>query len=194
MLGTADLVALSPDGSKAIVQWGPSCGQLVQKPVGQVALRDLATSTDVVLPGLSASDHINVAWSPDGTRVATEVVGSHHVVVFDDQGHQFSQFARPASSQDGIGWTADGLVLVDLGNDKTAVVRTYDASSGQAISELARIPQVYANGQSGALRDATRRFGAHCRGLDLCRVGERHRCADVRADLDDRGRQIGDRP
>ncbi len=147
----ADIVGLSPDGVKAVVQWDATCAQLAGQPSGQVAMRDLATKRDVVLPELSGGGQVNVAWSPDGARLAAEPYGTHHVVVYDVQGRRFTEFDRPISSQDGLGWTADGLILVDLGNDKTAVLRTYDSGTGRAIGEIARVPQVRVGGNHGPL-------------------------------------------
>jgi YD repeat-containing protein len=168
----ADVVALSPDASKAVVQWGPGCSALTRQPSGQVALRDIAANRDVVLPEISGGGQVNVAWNPDGTRVATQPYGTRHAVIYDAQGRLFVQFDRPKSSQDGLGWTADGLVFVDLGVDRTAVLRTYDSGTGRAVGELARIPQVYVGGDHGplvtpqvsAIRDAGGRTYVELRG------------------------------
>jgi hypothetical protein len=58
-----------------------------------------------------------------------------------------SQFVRPASSQDVVAWNANGLMLVDLGRDGTAVVRRYDPSTGRPTAELGRLPQVELDGR-----------------------------------------------
>ena len=86
--------------------------------------------------------NVNFAWSPQNDRVAAEPVGSHHVFVYGADGALLSQFDHPASSQDGIGWTSRGLILVDLGFDRTAVLRVYDTATGLPITEVGRAPTI----------------------------------------------------
>jgi hypothetical protein len=151
LVSNADIVALSPDASKAIVRWDGDCASNAAQPNGQVALRDLATKQDTLLGGVPAALADEAAWSPDGSRVAILPAGVPHVVVYNAQGGVVGQLDRPSSGQSVVGWTSSGFLLVDLGNDKTAVVRLYDPVSGQPITPLVRVPQVPADGDHGAL-------------------------------------------
>jgi hypothetical protein len=151
LVANADVVALSPDASKAIVRWDGDCASNAAEPNGQVALRDLTTKQDTVLKEIAPAFADDAAWSPDGSRVAVMPVGVPHVVVYNAQGGVVGQLDRPSSGQTVVGWTSSGLLLVDLGNDKTAVVRLYDPVSGQPITPLVRVPQVPADGDHGAL-------------------------------------------
>jgi hypothetical protein len=151
LVSNADIVALSPDASKAIVRWDGDCASNTAQPNGQVALRDLATKQDTVLRSVPAALADEAAWSPDGSRVAILPAGVPHVVVYNAQGGVVGQLDRPGTGQSVVGWTSSGFLLVDLGNDKTAVVRLYDPVSGQPITPLVRVPQVPADGDHGAL-------------------------------------------
>ncbi len=141
----ANVGAITSDGAKAVVHWNAACAAHTGRQSGQYAIRDLATGDDVVLPEISGPVAVNVAFSPDGTRLAAQRVGTHHVVTYSAQGNLIGQFDLKDASQDGVGWTTDGLVLVDLGVDNTAVLRTYDPTSGQQVAVVARVPQVPQN-------------------------------------------------
>ena len=147
----ANLVALAPDGSKAVVQWNGGCATSAGKPAGQMAMRDLTNGTDTTLSEISGRGHVNGAWDPDGAHFAAEPAGTHHVVVYDAAGSAVGQVDHLPSSQDGLGWTSDGLILVDLGVDRTAVLRTYDPGTARSVRVLARVPEVAADGKQGAL-------------------------------------------
>jgi hypothetical protein len=151
LVSNADVVALSPDASRAIVRWDGDCATNAAQPNGQVALRDLAAQHDTVLSSVPAALADEAAWSPDGSRVAILPAGVPHVVVYNAQGGVVGQIDRPSSGQSVVGWTSSGFLLVDLGNDKTAVVRLYDPISGQPITPVVRVPQVPADGDHGAL-------------------------------------------
>jgi hypothetical protein len=151
LVANADVVALSPDASKAIVRWDGDCASNAAQPNGQVALRDIATKQDTVLSGVPTSLADEAAWSPDGSRVVVLPAGVPHVVVYNAQGGLVGQLDRPSTGQGVVGWTSSGLLLVDLGNDKTAVVRLYDPVTGQPIAAVVRVPQVPADGDHGPL-------------------------------------------
>jgi len=148
----ADVVAISPDAKKAIVRWDGNCATAAGQPGGQVAIRDIASGNDTVLNDLPTSLADEAAWSPDGSRVAIMPAGAQHVVVYDGAGGIVGQLDRPALGQPVVGWTSSGLLLVDLGLDKTAIVRRYDPGTGQPIQPpFVHVPQVQNDGDHGAL-------------------------------------------
>jgi hypothetical protein len=146
----ADVVALSPDDTKSVITWSAGCAAVANQPVNAVVLRDATAGTITPLTEISGGSSVNVTWSPDGNELAAEPVGSHHVFVYDSGGKLAAQFTHLASSQDALGWTTKGLVLVDLGNDRTAVLRTYDPANPTSQTVLGRAPLI-PNGTGGPL-------------------------------------------
>jgi hypothetical protein len=136
----ADVLALTPDASKAIITWSGPCAAAAQQPQGEIALRDGSSRTVTALPELHGA--VNFAWSPQGDRVAAQPVGSHHVFVYGVDGKLLSQFMHSPVSQDALDWTSQGLILVDLGFDRSAVLRVYDPTTGQGGTVIARVPTV----------------------------------------------------
>ena len=149
----ANVLSVSPDGTNAVVFWEAGCADPHGRPTGTTAVRDLATGFDHALD-LSAFSvrRDQLAWSPDGSRFAVDVVDAgpplrRSVRLYNIAGALVPQFVRPASSQDVVAWNANGLMLVDLGRDGTAVVRRYDPATGRPTAELGRLPQVELDGR-----------------------------------------------
>jgi hypothetical protein len=140
IIPNADVLALTPDASKAIITWSQACAPVAQQPQGEIALRDASSGTVTALKELHGA--VNFAWSPQGDRVAAEPVGSHHVFVYGADGKLLSQFVHSPVSQDALDWTSQGLILVDLGFDGSAVLRTYDPATGQGGTVLGRVPTI----------------------------------------------------
>jgi hypothetical protein len=140
LIPDADVLALTPDASKSIITWSGPCAAAAQQPQGEIALRDASSGTVTALPELHGA--VNFAWSPQSDRVAAEPVGSHHVFVYGADGKLLSQFVHSPVSQDAIDWTSQGLILVDLGFDRSAVLRVYDPATGQGGTVIARVPTV----------------------------------------------------
>jgi hypothetical protein len=148
----ANVLSISPDGTKAVVYWQGGCATPSGRPSGAAAVRDLATDADRAVDlGATSITYNQLAWSPDGTRFAVDApkLGppvTRTLRVFSADGALVSQFSRPSSSQDVVAWNAGGLLLVDLGHDGTAVVRQYDPGTGRPTVELGRRPEVELSG------------------------------------------------
>jgi WD40 repeat protein/tRNA A-37 threonylcarbamoyl transferase component Bud32 len=91
----------------------------------QVALLDLDTEKRVVVPAKQAGA---VAWSPDGTKLATAGDGEPAVWSTAD-GKQLRALGPPPAIVGALAWSPDGKRLALGGRDSK--VRIYDAATGE---------------------------------------------------------------
>jgi hypothetical protein len=155
LLDRADVVALSPEASKAVVSWDNECAATTGNDAGTTAVRDITSGAEIELPEVAGGD-VSAAWSPDGHRVLVRRNGDHNAEEYDAAGAHLATLDRPhaSPSQNSFVWNADGVVLFDVGNENdkdpnnpgTAVVRLYDPANSHPIREITRIDPIDIDG------------------------------------------------
>jgi len=132
--GGVTTIALSPDSRRAasgglsdgtVQLWDPQTGQHVltftQQPPGKQSAK----------PASNDSSIWAIAWSPDGTRIASGDA-LHHVQVWDPlTGKILLTYQKHTGPITALAWSPDGNSLASASDDQT--VQVWDATSGKQI-------------------------------------------------------------
>ncbi len=120
---SANCMVLSPDGTKFAVGT-TSQGKLV------LQIRDLKTAKVIA----SSSGHTiiiqSVAWSPDGTKIASCGDQEHSIHIWDVINNKTTLFTDPDSASV-VAWSPDSKKLVSAGGSQ---MKVWDARTGQVLT------------------------------------------------------------
>jgi len=122
-------IAVSPDGTRLAV----ACGSPGKS--GEVRLIDYATGEVVTVCGRTADVVLDVAFSPDGKRMAAGGADGLIRIIEVASGNLLQTIASHADWVNALAWSDDGLKLVSASRDKSAKV--YTAESGELLTSYA---------------------------------------------------------
>lgn len=130
-------VAFSPDGSRLASSSGTGLNEPDKNGWvgGDVCLWDAATGELLrTLERPHAGNQCTLAFSPDGTRLATGGGGEGDVLVWDTQTGQERRFSGHAREVYAVAFSPNGVLLASGSRDAT--VRLWDVATGELRSTL----------------------------------------------------------
>jgi len=122
-------VAVSPDGTRLAV----ACGSPGKS--GEVRLIDYATGTVITVCGRTFDVVLDVAYSPDGTRIVAGGADGLIRVMDAATGNVQQTIASHADWVNALAWSDDGKKLASASRDKSAKV--YTAENGELLTSYA---------------------------------------------------------
>lgn len=122
-------IAVSPDGKHLAIAGG-SPGKL-----GEVRIFDFASGNLVAVCARSTDVVLDVAYSPDGTRLATGGADGLIRILESATGKEIRTIASHADWVNAIAWSDDGKRLASVSRDKSAKV--YTAETGELLNSYA---------------------------------------------------------
>ncbi len=122
-------IAVSPEGTRIAV----ACGSPGKS--GEVRIIDYATGAVVTVCGRTFDVVLDVAYSPDGTRIVAGGADGLIVVIDAATGNVQQTIASHADWVNGLAWSDDGKKLASASRDKSAKV--YNAENGELLMSYA---------------------------------------------------------
>lgn len=122
-------IAISPDGSRLAV----ACGSPGKS--GEVRLIDYATGNVLTVCGRTSDVVLDVAYSPDGTRLVAGGADGLIRVMDAATGNVQQTIASHADWVNALAWSDDGKKLASASRDKSAKV--YTAENGELLTSYA---------------------------------------------------------
>ena len=122
-------IAVSPDGTKLAV----ACGSPGR--IGEVRVFDYATGGLLMVCGRSPDVVLDVAYSPDGSKLAASGADSLIRVLDAATGSTLQTIASHADWVNALAWSDDGKKLASASRDKSAKV--YTVENGELLTSYA---------------------------------------------------------
>ncbi len=122
-------IAISPDGARLAV----ACGS--PGKIGEVRLIDYTTGAVLMVCGRTFDVILDVAYSPDGTRLASGGADGLIRVMDAATGTVQQTIASHADWVNAVAWSDDGKKLASASRDKSAKV--YTAENGELLTSYA---------------------------------------------------------
>jgi WD40 repeat protein len=122
-------IAVSPDGARLAV----ACGSPGKN--GEVRLIDYATGAVLTVCGRTSDVVLDVAYSPDGMRLATGGADGLIRVMDAASGNVQQTIASHADWVNAVAWSDDGKKLASASRDKSAKV--YTSENGELLTSYA---------------------------------------------------------
>jgi WD40 repeat protein len=127
-------VAFSPDGSR-LASSSEGYDPQKKQTLGELKVWDARTGREVLTLEGHTGPFGNVAWSPDGTRLASAPWYQTRVKIWDAQtGQETLSLQGHTGAVISVAWSPDGRRLASTSHDKT--VKVWDAKRGQGALTL----------------------------------------------------------